>query len=290
MRWLVVVLVGCGPVADGVDDTDTDDPPTCGPPGEVTALATGLAPGTEGVAFGPDGTLYVTAKDYVVTIAADGTVATLADTVGGLVGAAWWRDALWVAAWLDEAGDDAPALLEISAAGGVTRHDLATIDKPNFMVPTAWGTLLVADDFDTRIFELDASLVESVWASDVPSPNGMAFSPDGSTLYVASTFTDPGLSAIAVDGEAAGAREVLAAMDGVPDGIAVTETGEVLVALNIAGRIDVWSPEGVETVASGVDTVASLAFGRGDFDPCAVVATSLFGDALNLVQVGREGL
>ena len=271
-------------------DTDTDGKPPCGPPGVVTAWVEGDWAGTEGAIVAPGGLAYVVSKTGLVSIDASGVDRSVA-SFGGGVGAAWWNDAIWVAVWEDDDGEDAPALLEVTPTGDVTRHDMPAVAKPNFLTPTPWGTLLIADDFDTRIFEWTGSGEPTVWASDVPSPNGMAFSPDAATLYVASTFTEPGLSGIAVSEGVAGERTVFTSFDSgtTPDGIAVAADGSVLVALNLAQRIDVWKDGEVSTLARDVPTVASLAFGYDGFGACEVVATSLFSGTVSRVSVGQPG-
>jgi hypothetical protein len=45
----------------------------------------------------------------------------------------------------------------------------------------------------------------------------------------------------------------------------------------------------VTIIAESVATVASRAFGRGDFDPCSIYATSLFSEQLWCVGIGVAG-
>lgn len=292
--WLAAFTAACstGGGPDGDTDGDTDNLPACTAPGVVTQLADGFTGGTEGLTITEDGTLYVVNNDQLLQVDADGTKTPVAETPGG-VGAAWWGGAIWVASWKDSEGNNAGSLLEITPDGMVTRHATPDIAKPNFLTPTPWGTLLVSDDFDTKIFEVDASAMVSTWATDVPSPNGMGFSPDGSQLYVVSTFVpDPPLSSIAVADGVAGARTAVHTFDSgsAPDGLVVAKDGTVLVAVNVAGRIDAWQDGHISTIASGLTTPASLVFGRGEFDSCSVIATSLFGETMSVVTAGHEGL
>jgi hypothetical protein len=63
--------------------------------------------------------------------------------------------------------------------------------------------------------------------------------------------------------------------------------GNVCVALNLLGQIAQVAPDGsVTIIAQGVDNVASLAFGRGEFDPCSIYATDLFDTPHQLWRVG----
>lgn len=289
---LLLLLAACTAGTDPTTDTDTDTTPACPEVEHVPVqLATGFEGGTEGIAFGPDGTLYVAAGEQVVTIDVNGEVATFA-AAPGVVGLVWWNDALWATSWRDDLGEENPALIEITAAGATTRHPLPEVAKPNFLTPTPWGTLLISDDFDTRIFERTAEGVVTVWATDVPSPNGMAFSPEGDVLYVANTFVNPApIQSFPVSDGAAGTPTTLHAYGPAttPDGLAVAETGELLIALNLANRVDVWDGAEVSPLAGDLPTVASIAFGQEPFNPCAIYVTSLFGDAVWSVPAGLRG-
>ncbi|MCB9663005.1 MAG: SMP-30/gluconolactonase/LRE family protein [Alphaproteobacteria bacterium] len=286
----LLLVAGCAAGAGSPDDTDTDTLDVqCPAPGAPEVVVDGLVGGSEGVAVAPDGAAFVVAADRLVEITPEGGVTDVAPVRGG-VGAVWWRDAVWVATGKDASGADAPALVEVSRAGEVTRHPLQTLGRPNFLAPTPWGTLLVSDDFDTRIAEWRDG-ADTIWAEEVPSPNGMGFSADGRALFVASTFGDEALRAIAVEGEVAGALSLLAPFPDLsaPDGLVVAADGSVLVALNLTGEIHRWDGDRAERVAEGLPFVASLAFGPAPWDPCSVLATSLFGEEVWSVPVGVAG-
>lgn len=291
MRTVVVVLglAACGPTTPDDDDTDdTDVVPACPQAGAVDVLAADVANGTEGLTIAPDGTVWVVGDSALWRLDAEGAV-RVADAPRG-VGAAWWRGSVWVALWEDFAGEPAGGILEVPPSGEPVLHPTPTIAKPNFLTPAPWGELLVSDDFDTRIFAWDEGEVR-VWAEDVPSPNGMGFAPGDDALWVASTFTEPGLSRIPVTDGAAGAVERVVDFDAgsTPDGLAVAADGSVLVALNLAGRIVAWDGERVVDVASDLPTPASVAFGRGPIDPCTVVVTGLFDSDVRTVATAFRG-
>jgi sugar lactone lactonase YvrE len=129
----------------------------------------------------------------------------------------------------------------------------------------------------------------------------MAYSPDGSLFYVASTFTPEGQLTryeVGADGmpiEATGVEILQLGMASTPDGIAVDANGWVYVAANLRGEI--WRVDGAATelqegelVANELGFPASLAFGRGPgFDPCSLYFTQLQNDTLQRVAVGVAG-
>jgi gluconolactonase len=116
-------------------------------------------------------------------------------------------------------------------------------------------------------------------------PNGIGISPDGKTLYVADT-DDGNLYRFPIQaGGALGAREVLAATSGSPDGLALDIAGNIFVATS-AG-IDVYDPRGT---LWGVITVpmqpANCAFGDTDHRTLYITARN----ALYRVRLAHPGL
>jgi gluconolactonase len=294
MGLAAIVAAACTHADDDGGDTDTDVEALCPEPGGVTTVAAGVG-NTEGVTIAPDGTAYVVVREAghspgLHRLEHDGTTTPLASFTSG-IGAVWWKGAVWVG----RPGDAGGELLEITPDGDVTTHAVDAPPAPNFLTPTPWGTLLVADDGVDVIEEVDPSTGDVATWAEVPSPNGMAFSPDGATLWVASTFRQPALWSIPVAGGAAGepARVVDLAGAPPPDGVAVGVDGAVYVALNAAlgGRILRWKDGVADDVplASDVASPASLAFGRGSWDACAVLVTELFGQDVVQVDLGVTG-
>ena len=281
--FLPPLLAACtGMSVEPPSDTDVDEGACPELPAAPRPLATGITKGTEGITISPDGQLYVGSEDEVLRIARDGTTTSIASTPG-VIGIAWWRDAVWATSGQDDTGEDDPALVEIAADGTTTRHPVPDIGSPNFLTPTPWGTLLVSDPFGTRIYEYTVDGTLTVWLDDLPSPNGMAFDADGTTLFVAHTFVAPSpLHAIPVTDGQPGVPVTLGEFPAgtAPDGVAVSTTGELLVALNLGERVDVWDGEALFTLSDGLFSAASIAFGQPPFDPCALYVTSLFGDTV----------
>lgn len=86
-------------------------------------------------------------------------------------------------------------------------------------------------------------------ASDMNHPNGLAFSPDGSVLYVSNSRPDPHLHRydVAADGSLSDGRVVdpmpygsAGELDGVPDGLKLDEAGNIF--CTGPGGIWIWNP------------------------------------------------
>ncbi|MCA9658968.1 MAG: SMP-30/gluconolactonase/LRE family protein [Myxococcales bacterium] len=280
----------------------TGDPLACWTDLEIGEAATfyqGFKDGSEGITFGADGLLYATTDGIVWRLTPDGVAAQFA-AVPDALGLAPWANGDLVVASFGVYNQPDGAIYTVDAAGTPT-FLVDGIDSPNFVTIAADGSALVSDDFDTRVFRVTPGGELSVALENVPSPNGMAYSPDGASLFVASTFTDDGqLTRYDVDADGmpieASAREILhLGIGSTPDGIAVDEDNRVYVAANLLNQI--WRVDGnAETLTEGelvtdaVKNPASLAFGRGpDYDPCSIYVTELDGDRIVRVAVGSRG-
>lgn len=274
------------------------------PVGETQTLYQGFSDGSEGIAFGTDGLLYVTtiARGGVGTVwqlDATGTPSEYA-TVPTALGLAPLADGSFIVASFGVANQPDGAVYIVDPKG--TPTEIATgIDSPNFVTITPAGEILISDDFDTRVFRVQLDGSVEVILADVPSPNGMAYSPDGQHFYVASTFTEQGqLTRYEVGGDGFPiedtAVEIMHLGPGsTPDGIAVDEDGFVYVAANLQGSV--WRVDGAvesltegELISDALGSPASLAFGHGpDFDPCSLYVTQLFADQVLRLSVGVAG-
>lgn len=261
--------------------------------GEVQPFGDPVAPRTEGITFDAAGTLFVSAivndgDDQLLQFSPDGTHQLVAESASILGLASEASGILGAAIGTGE-------LLLIDPTTGVSTAIADGLGAPNFVVTTPWGTTLVSDDSvgtDT-IREVTLGGDVSVWVQGVPTPNGMAFSLDHRTLYVAATFEGVGLWRVPVsDAGEAGTPEQWVSFDAgsTPDGVAIDSEGNVYVALNINDEIAQVKPDGsVTIIAEGVSKPASLAFGQGDYDPCSLYATNLFGAQVWRVGIGVLG-
>ena len=298
-----------GSAAEGSSEgssSSTGSPGECWddlPRGDVAVVHDGFDGGSEGIAFATDGRLIVTTTDggmgTLWDVAADGT-ATVFAQVPYALGLAPRAEGGFVVASIGENTAPDGAVYEVSAGGEVTL--LAEgIDSPNFVALTPSGVALVSDDFDTRVFAVGLDGAVDTVIEDVPSPNGLAYSPSGDAFYVASTFSANGeLTRYDVDDEgipieATGVEILNTGSGSTNDGIAVDADGFVYVLANLPGEI--WRVDGAamslqdgEIVVEGLDSPASMAFGRGDgFDPCSAYVTELFGTRVVRVSLGVQG-
>jgi gluconolactonase len=216
-------------------------------PSGYTAAATftGREPGSNGLAFNKAGELVMCQHgDRRVAKWVDGKFVTLADRYAGK-------------------RLNSPNDLVIRSNGDVYFTD------PPYGLPRQTEDPGRELDFQ-GVYRLSAQGELTLLTRELSRPNGLAFSPDGKTLYVANS--DPGkavLMAFAVrpDGSLGDARvffDVTAAVSkdrpGLPDGLKVSTDGTVWATA--PGGVLVYSPQGkhLGTLATGVAT-ANLAFG-----------------------------
>jgi gluconolactonase len=151
----------------------------------------------------------------------------------------------------------------------------------------------VRDQTRDNVFRIDpVTGVVTAVATDFDKPNGLAFSPDESLLYVAdSAITDgPDRNShirrfrVNADGTLSGG-EVFATTIGIPDGMRVDTLGNVWASAG--AKIDVYSPDAVllGQIASFPAPVTNLAFGGPAHDRIYVTA----GGSLFSVLVSAQG-
>lgn len=263
--------------------------------GEVQMFGAVTPNRTEGMTFDADGNLFVSSQapdvdDELLAVTLEGATEAVA-AAESILGLASHADGIIAA------GFDTGELLLIDPETGMSEPIAAGLGEPNFVVTTPWDTILVSADSPAgsdTIFEVTWDGDVSTWVDGVPTPNGMVFSLDNQTLYVATTFEEKGLWQVPVleDGQA-GMPEKWVSWDevGFPDGVAIDSLGNVYIAVNIpANQIAQVAPDGTLTiVGEGVVGAASLAFGQGEFDPCSVYVTNLVGTQMWRVGIGIPG-
>ena len=183
----------------------------------------------------------------------------------------------------------------------VDRIGEARLNAPNDVVVDSHGAIWVTDPAyglifpeeghggrreygDHWVFRLGADGALRVATTDVVEPNGLAFSPDESVLYVADSarVTRRGegvldrhhIRAFTVDGDRLKlGRDVAVVEPGVPDGIRVDERGNIWSSSEDA--VIVFSPDGVELGRVPVpEKIGNLAFGGDDGSTLFITASS----------------
>ncbi|KPK53548.1 MAG: hypothetical protein AMJ63_06050 [Myxococcales bacterium SG8_38_1] len=263
--------------------------------GEVQAFGGPTPTTTEGLVFDADGTLYVSAQDndgpdQLLEVSLDGSNESVAEAES-LLGLESHSSGILAA------GIRTANLLLIDPSDGSNDEIATGLGEPNFVVNTPWGTTVLSDGQPGlgSILEVTSECAVSTWSDGVPTPNGMVFSLDGSTLYVAATFQEAGLWRIPVSDRTAGTAEKWVAYDtSAPDGVAIDSEGNVYVALNTAGQIAKVDAEGNSSMLADDfpprTGPASIAFGQGEFDPCSLYVTSLFTTQMYRVGTGVLGV
>jgi len=254
---LTVGAMACG---GGSNDDPAGRLPDPVPPAqsELTDLV-----GPEGLTFDSNGLLYAGSTTGRITrITPGGVISVFAETGRSLAGLATGpQDEIFAAAF--STGE----VLAISQ-DGVMRIATSGLDGPNAIVFDRFQRPLVsAIGFGGRpqiaLIELDGTY--QTLTREIPSPNGMAFGPDGQ-LYVADTFNNRILRMRQSDDGQLTTPELYASGLGFADGIAFDDKGDLFVAS--AGEIWVVLPENAPSVqpfvtSGDLNGPASLAFGFG---------------------------
>ena len=212
----------------------------------------------EGPVWTPDGRLCVTSisQGCVVVLGGDGTVLERISTGGGPNGLAVGQDALWVA---QNGG--------IFGASGVTKGGIQRIrdgqvellfadalTAPNDLCFGPDGRLYVTDPLTDRA--LTEAIEGSVWACDLSTgtaeavvskrlfPNGIAFDPSGTVMYLAQTYPRV-IEKFRFNAGRLTSEGILCTIaKGRPDGIAVDREGNLWVCTPGTGGLEVFSPQG----------------------------------------------
>ena len=255
----------------------------------------------EGIAVGPDGTLYAGGEaGQIYRLAEGGAIEQVASTGGFIYGVS--LDARGNAFACDFGNT---SVMRISSTGEVTLYSTGTPERPmrvpNFSAFDAAGNLYVTDSGewgrdDGLLYRIAPGGGTSVWTERSPRfPNGCCLSADGGALLVVESRGRTIVRIPIEDDGGAGEPAPLVDLSGSqPDGIALAEDGTMFVGCYRPDRLYRISPDGaVEIFAEDPDGVvlnqpANVAFFGAGFDRLAV--SSLGGWNLSAVGAGMRGL
>ncbi len=269
----------------------------------MNVLITGKFARCEGISFNGEGKLFVTCDRGLWQVERDGGAYLLATLYSNLGLAPIGERDLLVADFgptnAFDHGPNSDGIVWRATPDGDLEEVATGIGDPNFIAVLEDGSFLVSDDAVDEIWRVVKGASELV-STAVNHPNGMVVSLDGSELFVAQIFD--GIDPIVwdnriwrlplTDGVIGNEAGLLCECGEGHDGLAMDRLGRIYSASNNSGeilRIDPASGE-VVVVAEGIHGVASLAFGRGEFDNEAIYATNHRTGELLEINVGIGGV
>ena len=275
-------------------------------PVQPTVLVDGVFQRCEGITFNGEEDLYVAGNSALWRVSTAGEVTQIAELYSNLgLAPIGDRDILMADFGPTNRFSHGPnsdgIVWRITPEGEKTRVVDGGPGDPNALWVRADGYFLISDDATDEVFIANMEGQVGLFTDAVGHPNGIAMSADGSTLYVAQIFKslrpmlpDGRLWAVPIgENLQAGPAELIADLgdSAANDGIALDEMGRIYVASNGAGQIWRVDPETRETVliAENMPGAASIAFGKGDFNPHAIYVTSTQTGKVWEVKVGVGG-
>ena len=275
-------------------------------PVTATVLVDGAFARCEGIAFNGEGELFVAGNAALWRVSTEGDITKVAQLYTNLgLAPIGERDILMADFGPTNRFNHGPnvdgIVWRITPEGDTTRVVDGGIGDPNALLVFEDGSFLVSDDATDEIFLVDTNGRMTLFTDAVGHPNGMVLSLDGATLYIAQIFTslrplviDDRIWALSLeDGAATGEPTVIARLGegAANDGLAMDERGRIYVAANGQGKIWRLDPPNWEAtlIAEDMPGVASLAFGKGEFDHHAIYATSTRTGRVWEVVVGVAG-
>ncbi len=291
---LSVSLLGCSDPAD--------DPPPTPPPeaGTVEGFADVGGP-NEGIALGRNAqqqdVLFVSRLNVgLVSIDPQGTVSDFS-SVPKPVGVSMRADGkLLVCGKADESSDESVIwLVDPDGSKSVlVSGDTAPFELTNF-VAVAPDDKVVLTDSEAEVVYVansDGSGLEVI-SSTISYPNGLAFSADGATLYIASWDT-ASIYQVARDPADGSYGEPSLFTDGVAnvDGLVVMANGDLLAITNGKGvlRIDATGSKSEIAPGTAFSLAANGAFGVGAFDTKWLYVSNFLGPGVTRVRFDDGGV
>lgn len=302
--WIVIgVLLSRTPLEAQVHRTDGTFPV------KAEILVDEPFAASEGIAFNGEGDLFVTANRTLWRVEPDGSVEQVAELYSNLgIAAVGDRDLLVADFGPTNAfrnGKNHDGVVWRVTPEGEKTAVVQGIGDPNFLLVREDGSFLISDDATNEIFLADGNGGLELFCTAVNHPNGLAFSLDGSSLYVAQIFQnirpvvpDNRVWEVQLEDGRPKGRAVLLTRTGpraANDGLAVDRLGRVYIAANGEGKIWRYDPaeDEIVLITENVFGAGSLAFGRGEFDHRSLYLTTTYaggrGGKIYRIPAGVRG-
>jgi len=265
----------------------------------IETIATNI-PGAEGIAIANDSRTYVSAEDgWIYMISPQGEVSQFAKLPGRPLGIAIDQQGnLFVCDW------DAHGLYKVIPNGEVSlfadSDGTHTMQFPNFCTFDDQGNLYVSDTGTSRrnaqIYNPDGKIFRvsplgqcELFAEGLYQTNGLAMRRGESALYVIQTAVDNVVRLeIKPDGRLGKIRAYASNLDGSPDGMAFTDSGDLLVVTGLHEIIYRVRPNGMTDIfledknAEKLVAPANPAFGGTNLDELYI--TNLIGNSVSRIK------
>ena len=175
-------------------------------------------------------------------------------------------------------GGDTILLLDRDEDAGNIGYNDITTDAAGRIYAGSLGASF-ADNSDPRsgdLYLIDLDGTSRKVAKDIELTNGLAFSPDGKTLYHSDTERQAVQCYAVKDDGSLGEKQVFTLDDRSPDGLAVSEDGRVWVALARGGGVGVFDTGGnlLEIIEIPAPMCTSVCFGGDDLRDLYIVSGS----------------
>jgi gluconolactonase len=266
---------------------------------DIETIATDI-PSAEGIAVANDGRIFIGAEDgWVYLIAPNGDISQYVKLPGRPLGIAIDRqENLFICDW------DAHGVYKVSPSKDVSlfadsdgKHSILF---PNFCVFDEQGNLYVTSTGtsrkglqirvpDGKVFRIAPSGQCELFADGMYQPNGLAMREGESALYVIQSLPDNVLRLeIKPDGKVGKSSVYARYLESVPDGMAFTESGDLLVVTGLHEIIYRVQPNGRMDIfledhnAEKLVAPANPAFGGSNLDELYI--TNLLGNSVSKIS------
>lgn len=283
--------------ADAASELDAPMETSDAGPERVEVFAT-LSASSEGIAIGHDASgasrIFVAVRDdHVVSVAPDGTVTELA-SIRNPVGITF-REPGEILACASTA-DGRSGLFSIALDGTVTELTTTGPSGPylltNFVAVAPDGSLVFTDSMANLVFRADADGSNVALVTDaITYPNGLAFSEDGATLYIASWSTSTLYAASFSAGTYGTPMPFVEGVTNV-DGVVAHGPDELVLITSMSGglAIDTTMPTAAPTTVferRAILVPANAVFGDATFGEDELFVSSLGRSSLFVVHTAR---